>query len=206
MSDVPRLDGTTRLVHAIVAVLVLVMTATGTILYVGQLSSAIGRRALLGRIHVVSGVALLAVGLAVAVLRPATRGLRRELTDLGRWTRRDRRWLRRATRDVPAGKYNGGQKLATAAFGSLLLVQLATGAVMRWHDPFPDAWRTGATFLHDWGYLALGAVIVGHVAKAMGDPVLLRAVRRGSVPRWWAESERPGWLAAVDADAERAGQ
>jgi formate dehydrogenase subunit gamma len=200
--EVPRFDRATRVVHWVVAALVLTMVATGTILYVGQLEAMVGRRALLARIHVWSGIALVAVGLVVVVARGATARLRAELRDLGRWTRRDRRWLRRGTRETPAGKYNGGQKLVTALFGALLLAQILTGAVMHWNEPFRDSWRTGATFVHDWGYLALASVAVGHVVRALGEPQLLRAAWRGTVPRWWAEKERPGWLARVDAETE----
>ncbi|MEO7555302.1 MAG: cytochrome b/b6 domain-containing protein [Acidimicrobiales bacterium] len=197
---VPRFDLVTRVVHWVVAALVLLMLVTGTILYVGQLEAAIGRRALLARIHVWSGIAMVAVGVAAAVMRRGSAGLRSELASLGRWTRDDRRWLRRATRTTPAGKYNGGQKVATAAFGALLVAQVGTGAVMHWNEPFSDSWRTGATFVHDWSYLLLFALIVGHVLRALAEPPLRTAMRTGSVPRWWAERERPSWLAELERD------
>lgn len=200
--QIVRLDRVTRLVHWVVAVLVLTMTVTGSMLYIGQLEALFGRRQLLARIHVVSGILLVIVGVAVVVVRPATMALRAELADLGQWTSRDRRWLRKKTRQKPAGKYNGGQKLATAAFGALLVMQIVTGAVMHWHDPFPDSWRTGATFVHDWGYLALVALIFGHIMKAIAEPSLLQAVTRGTVPRHWAEQERPGWLAEIEPEPE----
>ncbi|MGI8663091.1 MAG: cytochrome b/b6 domain-containing protein [Acidimicrobiales bacterium] len=197
-AEVHRLDGATRIVHWVAAALVLTMVVTGTILYVGQLEAMVGRRALLARVHVWSGIALVALAALTAVARPVTAGLRAELADLGRWTPSDRRWLRARTRTTPAGKYNGGQKAATAAIGALLLAQVLTGSVMHWNEPFPDAWRTGATFVHDWAYLGLAALIIGHVVRAIGEPPLLHAIVRGSVPRWWAEKERPGWLAEVD--------
>ena len=201
LPEVRRLDAVTRLVHWVVTALVVTMLVTGTILYVGQLSATVGRRALLGRIHVWSGYLLVGVGVLAVVARRLTTGLRGELAELGHWTARDRRWLRRRTRTVPTGKYNGGQKLATAAFGALLLAQLVSGAVMHWNEPFSDSWRTGATFVHDWGYLGLALLVIGHVLRAVGEPQLLRAMVRGTVPRWWAAKERPGWLARVEDDA-----
>jgi formate dehydrogenase subunit gamma len=200
LPEVHRLDVVTRVVHWLVAALVLTMLTTGTILYVGQLSATVGRRALLGRIHVWSGIVLVAVSVLAVLARRPTSGLRAELADLGHWTARDRRWLRRRTRTTPTGKYNGGQKLATAAFGALLLAQVLTGAVMHWNEPFPDAWRTGATFVHDWAYLGLAVLVIGHVLRAIGEPQLLRAIVRGTVPRWWAAKERPGWLARVEGE------
>jgi formate dehydrogenase subunit gamma len=42
--------------------------------------------------------------------------------------------------------------------------------VLRFFGPFPLAWRTGATFIHDWTALALGLAITGHVWLAVADP------------------------------------
>src|SRR5262249_4219178 len=110
-----------------------------------------------------------------------------------RWTRADRRWLRRSTRTTPAGKFNGGQKLATALFAGLFAMQLLTGSLMLWNKPFADSWRTGATYVHDWGYLALAALVIGHVLEAIRQPTLLQSMIDGTVPRSYAERERPRW-------------
>jgi formate dehydrogenase subunit gamma len=184
---------TTRLVHWAIALLTLVLLVTGSILYVGQLEAAIGRRAQLASIHVWCGV-LLPVPLVLAVLlRRAGAGVRADVHELSWWTRADRQWLRRSTRSAPEGKFNGGQKLVTALFGGLLLAQLLTGALMHWNERFSDDWRTGATFVHDWGYLALAVLVLGHIGRALREPELLGAMVVGTVPVPWAERERPGW-------------
>jgi formate dehydrogenase subunit gamma len=191
-----RFDLVTRWAHWATAVLTLGLLTTGTILYVGQLEAAVGRRALLASIHVWCGVLLL-VPLVVSVsLREAGRGLRSDLHELSWWTRSDRRWLRRSKRTQPDGKFNGGQKLATALFGGLLVAQIVTGALMHWNEPFSDDWRTGATFVHDWGYVALFFLIVGHVGRALQEPELLKSMIVGDVPVDWARRERPAWAAA----------
>jgi len=195
-----RFDVVTRVTHWATAVFTLGLLVTGTILYVGQLSAAVGRRALLAEIHLWCGI-LLAVPLLVGIaLRRAGRELRTDLRELSWWTRADRRWLRRATRTTPTGKFNGGQKIATALFGGLLLSQLITGALMQWNKPFSDDWRTGATFVHDWGYIALLVLVVGHVGKAFREPELLKSMGTGDVPAEWARRERPGWAATVLSD------
>jgi len=190
-----RFDVMSRLVHWTIALLTLVLVVTGTILYVGQLEAAVGRRAQLATIHVWCGL-LLPVPLVLAYgLRRAGAGLRADLHDLSWWTDRDKRWLRRSTRTTPIGKFNGGQKLATVLFGGLLLAQLMTGSVMHWNQPFPDDWRTGATFVHDWAYLALFVLTLGHIGKAFQEPELLNSMVTGRVSTTWAERERPGWSA-----------
>ena len=188
-----RFDAVTRVVHWATTVLTLVLLATGTVLYVGQLSAVVGRRALLARIHVWSGLLLFVPLVAGVVLRRAGRGLRADVVELGRCTDADQRWLRRRTRTLPSGKFNGGQKLAAAAFVALFAMQLITGSVMHWNQPFPDDWRTGATFVHDWAYLALGFLTLGHIGRAFQEPELLHAMTTGTVTRAWAARERPGW-------------
>jgi formate dehydrogenase subunit gamma len=180
-------------VHWAVALLTFGLLVTGTILYVGQLEAAVGRRAQLASIHVWCGLLLPVPLLVGAALRRSGAGLRADLHELSWWSGADKRWLRRSTRRAPDGKFNGGQKLATALFGGLLLAQLVTGAVMHWNRPFPDDWRTGATFVHDWGYLALVVLVLGHIGRSLREPDLLNAMVVGSVPTGWAERERPGW-------------
>jgi formate dehydrogenase subunit gamma len=199
---IQRFDRVTRLVHWSTTVLAITLLGTGTILYVGQLSAIIGRRALLARIHLWAGLLLL-VPLALGLLLGrAGRGLRADVVELGRWSDGDGRWLRRRTRTTPMGKFNGGQKLAAAAFAGLFVMQLLTGALMHWNEPFADEWRTGATFVHDWAYLALVVLVIGHIRHALREPELLKSMTTGTVPRIWADHERPGWAARLtDPDA-----
>jgi formate dehydrogenase subunit gamma len=75
---------------------------------------------------------------------------------------------------------------------------LATGSIMRFFEPFPVDWRTGATFVHDWTALALLAVVLGHIAKALAEPVALRAMRRGTVPTAHVERHHPRWWDEIE--------
>jgi hypothetical protein len=72
-----------------------------------------------------------------------------------------------------------------------------TGSIMRWFKPFPDSWRTGATFVHDSTWLVLMFVIAGHIIIALRDPDAMRSMLRGWVPESWARCERPLWWAEV---------
>jgi formate dehydrogenase subunit gamma len=200
-----RFDVVTRVAHWLTAVLAGVLLITGSILYVPELEAMIGRREILATIHVWCGLLLFVPVLVGVVAGRAGRGLRADLVELGRWDDTDRRWLRRRTRDLPAGKFNGGQKLLAALLGGAFAAQLLTGALMNWNHPFPDDWRTGATFVHDWAYLAIVALVAGHILKALQDPDAMRGMVRGSVPETWARRSRPGWPARFDVrtDASR---
>ncbi len=196
---VVRFDRTERWLHWANASLFLVLLATGMTLYVGPLSAAVGRRVLVKDVHVISGL-LLPVPLALAYAGRWREGLRRDVRRFARWSSDDGLWLRSLGRRgrERMGKFNAGQKLNAIFVAGCIPLMLATGSIMRWFKPFPLAWRTGATFVHDWLALTLLAVVVGHIGKAVAEPVALRGMRTGSVPvdhvrrhhpRWWREIE-----------------
>ena len=72
---------------------------------------------------------------------------------------------------------------------------LGTGIIMRWFEPFPLDWRTGATFVHDWFAIGLFFAVLGHIVLACADPDALRGITRGWVSATWARTKRPRWYA-----------
>lgn len=195
---VVKFDRTERALHWANATLFLLLLATGMTLYVGQLSALVGRRVLVKDVHVISGI-LLPAPLLLAYAGTWREGLRADVRRLARWSKDDGRWLRslgRRSRSA-TGKFNAGQKLnATFVLGAIP-VMLGTGSVMRWFGPFPIEWRTGATFVHDWVALALLAVVVGHIAKALVEPHALGAMVRGTVPVRWVRERHPRWWSEI---------
>ncbi|MGK2949260.1 MAG: cytochrome b/b6 domain-containing protein [Acidimicrobiales bacterium] len=200
--EIVRFDRTQRWLHSANGLLFLVLLATGMTLYIGPLSALVGRRVLVKDVHVISGL-LLPVPLLLAYAGRWRDGLRRDVRRLARWSTDDRRWLLSLGRRgrVRLGKFNAGQKLNAIFVAGCIPVMLATGVIMRWFEPFPLAWRTGATFVHDWLAIMLLAVILGHIAKALADPVALRAIRRGTVPASHVQRHHPRWWAEVEASA-----
>lgn len=196
---VVRFDRGERWLHWANATLFLTLLATGMTLYIGPLSAIVGRRLLVKDTHVISGL-LLPIPLLLAYSGSWRAGLRRDIRRFARWSTDDRRWLTSLGRrgHERMGKFNAGQKLNAIFVAGCIPLMLATGSIMRWFKPFPLAWRTGATFVHDWLALALLAVVVGHIGKALAEPLALRAMRTGIVPadhvrrhhpRWWREIE-----------------
>jgi formate dehydrogenase subunit gamma len=199
---VVRFSRVERWLHWTNATLFLVLLATGMTLYLPSLSTAVGRRVLVKDLHVYSGL-LLPVPLLLAYAGGWRDSVRRDVRRLARWSVDDRRWLLslgRRARDR-MGKFNAGQKLNAIFVAGSIPVMLATGAIMRWFDPFPLAWRTGATFVHDWIALVLLVVVVGHVGKALAEPIALRAMARGTVSAAHAERRHPRWWAEVQEAA-----
>ncbi len=193
-----RFDLTERALHWANAALFGVLLATAAVLYVGQLSALVGRRELVRQVHVISGL-LLPVPLILALVGPWRRGLMADLRAFNRFDRDDRRWLRSRGRDrsVRLHKFNPGQKLNAAFVAGAIGVMLATGSIMFWFRPFPLAWRTGATFVHDWTAIAVAMVVAGHIWMAVGDSDSLRAMVRGWVPARWALQHRPSWYEEI---------
>lgn len=192
-----RFDRAVRWVHWSVAGLVLVLVVTAAVLYNGSLAVLVGDRRAVEQVHVWSGLAL-PVPLLLGLL---SRAYRDDLRRLDRFTADDRRWLRSRTRrdgTIAVGKYNAGQKLnaslSAAGLGALLL----TGVVMWRTGLAPLAWRTGATWVHDWVSLCVGLLVLGHTAKALRDPGAMLGMRTGRVTRPWARREHAAWAAEVD--------
>ncbi len=199
---VVRFSRAERWLHWSSATLFLVLLATGMILYLPSLSTVVGRRILVKDVHVYSGL-LLPVPLFTAYAGSWRDSVRRDVRRLARWSVDDRRWLltlgRRARHRM--GKFNAGQKLNAIFVAGCIPLMLATGGIMRWFDPFPLAWRTGATFVHDWIALLLLAVVVGHIGKALAAPLALRAMARGTVPASHVERHHPRWWSEVQEAA-----
>jgi formate dehydrogenase subunit gamma len=175
-------------------VLFLVLLATASALYLDPVSRLVGRRTLVRDVHVYAGL-LLPVPFLVAFTVGATARLQDDVRRLNRWTADDTRWLRSLGNDrsVRLGKFHPGQKLNAAVIAGAVPVMLGTGVIMRWFGPFPLAWRTGATFVHDWLAVLVFAFVVGHIAKALSDGAALRGMWSGAVDAAWARRHRPRW-------------
>jgi formate dehydrogenase subunit gamma len=196
----PRFDRVERFVHWVTATLMLTLLATGFSLYVGPLSTLVGRRNLVRTIHVYSGL-LLPVPVLVAIAMRAGAELRADLGRLNRWTGDDRAWWRRGRRATARlGKFNPGQKLNATFIGASMVVMLMTGSIMRWFEPFSDAWRQGATFVHDWFAIGLFFAIAGHILLAFRDPDALNGMVHGTVKSRWAKQYRPRWYSQLMGD------
>lgn len=209
MRRLPRFGAPERAVHHATALLMIACLLTAVCLYLPAVSTLVGRRHLWKTIHVWAGFAL---PLPV-LLGLFSRGFRADLRRLDRFTPVDRQWLRRrdrrAVRDgtgvLPVGKFNAGQKINAAFVGGSILVMAATGAMLAFPGPWPLPLRTGATFVHDWLFLAVAAMTCGHLWYALRDREALRGAVTGSVPPWWAAAHHAGWFAEATRRAEGGG-
>ena len=192
--DLDRFTGAERALHWTVAALLLACALTGLTLYIGSLSAWVGRRDLVKTVHVFTGLAL-PVPFVAAYAGRWRSAIRRDFRRLSRWSPSDRRWLRSRGREAgdQVGKFNAGQKANAAFIAGMIPVMLATGSIMRWFEPFPLSWRTGATFVHDWTAIVTWLVVAGHIFVALSQPQALRGMLTGRVARGWAEDHHPRW-------------
>lgn len=202
-----RFDRAERVVHWVNATLFAIVMATALMLYIPPISAAIGRRELVVTVHVYAGLLLPFPLLLGAFGRRWGRRLRADLCRLNRWIPEDKVWFRRRgwraerVRDLKQGKFNAGQKLNAAFTGGAILVMLATGSIMHWFNHFPLSWRTGATFVHDWIFIALFFTITGHVMFAVADKEVMNSMLTGTISRNWAKRHAPRWLEEEKATA-----
>jgi formate dehydrogenase subunit gamma len=197
-----RFDRVERVCHWLTALLFLTLIFTGAALYVPALVGFVGRRVLIVRVHVDCGLAL-PLPLLVSLAGTWGKGLRADFRRLSRWSGHDRQWFRhllhrQPTGDVPAGKFNAGQKLNAAFVLGVMIVMLMTGSIMHWPYYWPLSWRTGATFMHDLVAYFLVAIVLGHIGMALAHPQALRSIFTGRVTRNWAKRHAPLWLDEVD--------
>lgn len=195
MSDVlERFTPAERWVHRTTGLLMGTCLVTAFVLYYGPVSLAVGHRHTVELLHVWAGYAL-AAPLLLGLVSSAYRA---DLRTLNRFTRVDWRWLRSRNRrdgSFEVGKFNAGQKLNAALTAGSIVVLLGTGTLMFWTGLVRLAWRTGATFVHDWFALGLGLLVLGHLWFAMSDPEAREGMRTGLVRRSWARKEHPAWAA-----------
>ena len=183
-----------RAVHWLTALLTLICMATAAVLYLGALSVAVGHRQIVETIHIYCGYALP----APMILGLALRAYRVDARRLNRFTPDDWRWLRSRSRragHIPVGKFNAGQKVNSAFTAAAILILFCTGILMHFTGLADIAYRTGATFVHDWVALALGVVVLGHISYAARDAESRRGMRSGAVDATWAKYEHGAWAA-----------
>jgi formate dehydrogenase subunit gamma len=196
---VGRFARSTRWVHWLTATLMIICIATAAVLYNGSLAVIVGHRYLVEQIHVYAGIAL-PVPMLVGFL---SRAYRDDARRLNRFTSRDWAWLRsRDRRDgtIEVGKFNAGQKLNASLSAGAIGVLLMSGLTMYLTDLTPLAWRSGATFVHDWFALAVGLLVVGHLWMASKDPMAMAGMRTGEVTVRWARRQHGAWAREVAGD------
>jgi formate dehydrogenase subunit gamma len=185
-------------IHRATAALMGIVLVTAAFLYLPVLAELVGRRSLLVTVHEWAGITVpipLLAGLA-------SRAFRADLVRLNRFGPNDRGWVQATLRrrPHPAGKFNAGQKLYAAVLTGAVLVMIGTGLLMWFPRLSPLFLRIGATFVHDWLALAIGALVGGHLWMAARDPEARQGLRTGFVSRSWAGRHHPRWEAQLPAE------
>jgi formate dehydrogenase subunit gamma len=181
---VARFSRAERWAHRTLGLLMGSCLVTAFLLYYGPISVAIGHRHPVELVHVWSGYAL-PVPLLFGLLSSAYRA------DVRSKNRRDGSFA--------VGKFNAGQKLNASLTAGSIIVLLGTGTLMFFTGLARLAWRTGATFVHDWFALGLGLLVLGHLWFAIADPFAREGMRTGRVDRRWAEKEHPAWVSSPES-------
>ncbi len=196
MSDpatrLPRFSPAERWAHRSIAILTGILLITSAFLYLPELGGLIGNRQVVRVIHEIAGFAL-PVPILLALF---SRAFRDDTGRLNRFRPSDWTWLRsrdRRSGRIAVGKFNAGQKLNAAFTLGAIIVMFMTGTLMFFSSRFPDALRTGATFVHDWLAIAVLIVVLGHIYMAFNDATARAGMRTGEVPLSWAEREHGAW-------------
>lgn len=170
-------SGTEKFLHWSVATTVLLMAATGTVMYVPWLSQLIGQRFWIRTIHMVAALGFVLVLLTLPALRWTE--IRRLEHELSLWDKVDWDWFRRPW-DVFVSKFspvktrrrrfNGGQKLLAALVATSLALLLLTGVPMYSWWWFSSELVARARDLHVLAAFGLVALLAGHIYLALLSP------------------------------------
>ena len=192
----PRFTRAERWLHRAVAIDMGVLMITAALLFFPDLGGLVGNRQIVRPIHEIAGW-VLPVPILLAL---ASRAFRSDAGIMNRFRSADWEWFRsrdRRSGRLPVDKFNPGQKLNAAFMLGAIIVMFVTGVMMFFSTQFPDAIRTGATFVHDWLALAMVVVVLGHIYMAFKDATARLGMRTGEVPEEWARREHRGWAEEV---------
>ena len=193
---IDRFSRSSRWVHWLTAVPMIVCILTAAVLYNGQIAVIAGHRYLSSRSTCTPGSRCRCRWSSGSSAGPtATTRAGSTASPPADWA-----WLRSRTRrdgTIEVGKFNAGQKLNAALSAGSIGVLLISGVVMYFTNLAPLSWRSGATFVHDWFALAVGLLVVGHIVMAVRDPYAMSGMRTGRVPLRWARREHGGWAREV---------
>jgi len=190
-----RFGGTERTLHWVHALAFFVLLATGLVLWVPELATAVAHRRLVKDVHLLTA-AVWAVAVVLVIVLGDRRALASDWREIERIDRDDRRWL--TLRRAPQGRFNAGQKLnaiATAAFALLF----AASGIFLWLAARDSRFRwEGPIVVHDALTYASIALVAGHLYLAVIHPTTrhaLRGMTLGDVHEDWAERHHAKWVA-----------
>lgn len=191
---VRRFSRTERALHWANALGFFTLLASGLVLYIPELSIAVGRRALLQEVHFWSGVIWIAA-LALIAMAGDRRGLVRTAIELDTFDHDDLRWLL-GRRPAPQGRFNAGQKVNSAVMVAITFLFLVSGLLL-WFGERDTSLRFASTIqLHDALMFASVLIVTAHVYLACIHPPTrhsLRGMTRGTVREDWATKHHPKW-------------
>jgi formate dehydrogenase subunit gamma len=178
---VRRFSRTERTLHWVNAVGFLFVAATGLILYLPILSTAVSRRPLMKDMHFWGGVGWIST-LALVVLLGDKRGLLRTARELER---------------LDHDRLNRGQKINAILMAAFTILFLASGLLL-WLGERDTSFRFASTVvLHDGLMFTALALLVGHLYLAVLHPATrhsLRGMTLGEVREDWARVHYPRWV------------
>jgi formate dehydrogenase subunit gamma len=189
-----RFSRTERTLHWANAVGFFALLVTGLMLYLPRLEVFVGRRPLVQDIHFWSGVAWIAVLVAIVVFGDR-RGIVRTAREIDAFDRDDIRWLT-GRRPAPQGRFNAGQKINAALTVAFTLLFALSGLLL-WFGERDTRFRFASTvLLHDGLMYVSLALLVGHLYLALIHPTTrhaLRGITLGEVNEEWAARHHAKW-------------
>ncbi|MBO9532362.1 MAG: cytochrome b/b6 domain-containing protein [Solirubrobacteraceae bacterium] len=190
-----RFSATERWLHWIHGGSFLLMLATGLVLFLPQLAGVVGNRPLVKGAHLVVAVLWL-TGLALVMVLGDRRITGRTWRQFLALRSDDLRWLTsQAARDVPQGRFNGGQKVHGLIQGALTVLFFVSGTLLYLGERNHALRAPGSLALHDAAMLIGIVFVAGHIWIALrpGTRDSLSGMTDGTVPGAYASDHHARW-------------
>ena len=191
-----------------------VMLGTGAALYFPSLAQYMNRT-LAKDIHLWAAIAM-GVSMLLIPLMGNRRSVLRSVREVQYMDQDDVDWLKAGpvkqlgrTAPVPQGRFNAGQKMNTVLLSGGMVIMYITGFLL-WYGERDTNFRfLGSVPVHDLFSLFLIFLVTGHIYLASIHPMTRAAFRGmtfGDVDREFAEHHHAKWVAALDAEQEKASE
>jgi len=201
---VQRFTVTERLLHWVHATAFFVLLASGLILYLPSLSTAVGRRPLIKDVHFWTGISW-AGAMVLIILLGNRRALIRTAREIDLFDRDDLRFLRGHLHS-PQGRFNAGQKLNAIITAAIAILFFASGLLLWLGERQTDIRLAGTLYLHDVLMYTSIVIVAGHLYLALIHPPTrhsLRGIVLGTVREDWATRHHAKWKPRPQAPHQR---
>ena len=210
---ISRFVAAERLSHWLYALFFIAAFVTGLLMWIPSTRAWLaGTRLALSHYHGYIGAAMIVLPLLLLILLDRRR-LGRDIREIDRWDRQDRKWFGLALRGhtlrgrqmPPQGRFNAGQKVNVVLVAVMAIGFAVTGGILMHKQDFEPWLVSRALWTHAFLAICAIALFAGHLAHVFVTKhgrTYLAGMIRGWIPEQLAYERHRRWWAAETGEDE----